>query len=256
MLESMCSIKKIVAKAANLGYSALAMTDIGNMHGVVKFYEECLANNIKPIIGLEISVDINEQVVPIYLYAKDNFGYLNLMRLASASKINNDRVSYSTLSNLASSLKIVIPFYEPAWSSTFIDDVNYKMTYTVMLGIIDHLKLITPFVYAGIISNCENNDLISLIDNFIRQVNLNKILTDKVTYINSDDKEALQVLKAIKDNYQLDNQYTIDNYLINPSVLSKMNQELLEATYNFSKDITYLTPYYIELVNKKSPRLL
>ena len=237
MLESMCSIKKIVAKAANLGYSALAMTDIGNMHGVVKFYEECLANNIKPIIGLEISVDINEQVVPIYLYAKDNFGYLNLMRLASASKINNDHVSYSTLSNLASSLKIVIPFYEPAWSSTFIDDVNYKMTYTVMLGIIDHLKLITPFVYAGVISNCENNELISLIDNFIRQVNLNKILTDKITYINSDDKEALQVLKAIKDNYQLDNQYTIDNYLINPSVLSKMNQELLEATYNFSKDM-------------------
>ena len=50
MLDSTCAISRLVEKAAKAGSTALAMTDNGNMHGAIKFYEACINNNIKPLI--------------------------------------------------------------------------------------------------------------------------------------------------------------------------------------------------------------
>ena len=53
LLDGVAKIKKLVAKAKSLGMSALAITDHGNMYGVIKFRKECIAAGIKPIIGSE-----------------------------------------------------------------------------------------------------------------------------------------------------------------------------------------------------------
>jgi DNA polymerase-3 subunit alpha len=42
---------------APLRTPAVAMTDHGAMYGIVEFYEQCKAKNVKPILGCEIYVD-------------------------------------------------------------------------------------------------------------------------------------------------------------------------------------------------------
>ena len=41
ILQSLNEIKKLVAHAASLGYTSLAITDVNNMFGVPEFYGEC-----------------------------------------------------------------------------------------------------------------------------------------------------------------------------------------------------------------------
>ena len=87
ILESLNEIPKLIKKAKELGYHSLAITDKNNMFGVPEFYQECKNNNIKPIIGIEITIEEKE----ILLYAINNIGYKNLIKLSTiiTEKVNN-----------------------------------------------------------------------------------------------------------------------------------------------------------------------
>uniref|UniRef100_UPI0038F7A6BD PHP domain-containing protein n=1 Tax=Streptomyces europaeiscabiei TaxID=146819 RepID=UPI0038F7A6BD len=52
LLNSAASGEDLTAKAKELGYSAMALTDDEVMYGAVEFYKSCKKRGIKPIIGL------------------------------------------------------------------------------------------------------------------------------------------------------------------------------------------------------------
>ncbi len=94
LLEGACKIKDLVSQAVKLGFPALAMTDYGNMFGAIEFYQECMNQGIKPILGYEAYVapssrfersthGIKDASFRLVLLAKNETGYKNLMRLAS-----------------------------------------------------------------------------------------------------------------------------------------------------------------------------
>ena len=73
---------------------ALAITDHGNMFGVIEFYQACVKIGIKPIIGSEVyiapqsrlnkkSSGISQAAFHLTLLAKNEIGYKNLIHLAS-----------------------------------------------------------------------------------------------------------------------------------------------------------------------------
>ncbi len=51
LLDGAANIPRLVETAAEQGMKALAITDHGNMFGVLKFYTECMKKGIKPIIA-------------------------------------------------------------------------------------------------------------------------------------------------------------------------------------------------------------
>ena len=55
ILNSLNNIPSLIILAKEYGYNSLAITDHNNMFGVMEFYLECKKNNIKPIIGLELT---------------------------------------------------------------------------------------------------------------------------------------------------------------------------------------------------------
>ncbi len=98
LLDGAVSVEKLVTKAVEERMPALALTDHGNMFGVIKFYKEALKNGIKPIIGSEFYVASQSRLVKggtektqknhhLILLAKDEVGYKNLIKLSSASYI-------------------------------------------------------------------------------------------------------------------------------------------------------------------------
>jgi DNA-directed DNA polymerase III PolC len=78
-LDSTLSPTAIVNCAKRHGLSAIALTDIGNLHGAVEFAQVAKRVGVKPIFGAELKV--NEQ--PLLLYVESARGYYNLNRLLS-----------------------------------------------------------------------------------------------------------------------------------------------------------------------------
>ena len=54
LLDGFSRIKDMVAKAKALDMPAVAITDHGVMYGVVDFYNECVKQGVKPILGCEV----------------------------------------------------------------------------------------------------------------------------------------------------------------------------------------------------------
>lgn len=81
LLDGLSQIKPLVKAAKERGFDALALTDSGAMYGAIEFYETCLAEGIKPIIGFEAY--ISEQFFPLLLLAENYAGYKNLIKLCS-----------------------------------------------------------------------------------------------------------------------------------------------------------------------------
>jgi DNA polymerase-3 subunit alpha len=99
LLDGACRLDKLIEKAHELKFPALAITDHGAMHGVVDFYKEARAKGIKPIIGCEVYVapgsrlekksstggkDVYNHLV---LLAKNEVGYKNLVKLTTAAHL-------------------------------------------------------------------------------------------------------------------------------------------------------------------------
>ena len=95
LLDGMCRVKELPKRAKELGMKAIALTDHGVMYGAVEFYQECVNNGIKPIIGCEMYVaprdrfskehGIDDKYSHLILLAKNNIGYQNLIKLVSIS---------------------------------------------------------------------------------------------------------------------------------------------------------------------------
>ena len=86
LVDSVVRIKPL-AQAVRAGdMPAVGLTDQSNMFALVKFYRACLANGIKPLIGVDARIITDaEQPTPMVLLAQDTQGYLNLSKLVSRS---------------------------------------------------------------------------------------------------------------------------------------------------------------------------
>ena len=96
MLDGACRVDRMIKLAKKYEMPAVAITDHGNLFGVVDFYKTARAAGIKPIIGIEayiVNGDIesesskNESRYHIILLAQNEQGYKNLVKLSSISYI-------------------------------------------------------------------------------------------------------------------------------------------------------------------------
>jgi len=97
LLDGLSKLDKMVARAKELGMTALALTDHGAMYGAIEFYKACESAGIKPIIGVEAYVanrgrldkesGIDNKRFHLTLLAKNEQGYKNLVRLTTLAHI-------------------------------------------------------------------------------------------------------------------------------------------------------------------------
>ncbi len=96
LLDGMCRIPQLIARAKELGMDSLAITDHGALHGVIDFYLQAKEAKIKPIIGCEFYVAANSRhsrtaadkdPYHLVLLARDKAGYKNLLKLSTKAHL-------------------------------------------------------------------------------------------------------------------------------------------------------------------------
>ncbi|NNC84367.1 MAG: DNA polymerase III subunit alpha, partial [Flavobacteriales bacterium] len=95
ILQSTSHVKQLVAKAKELGMSAVAMTDENNMFGAYQFTAAAKAAGIKSIVGCELNVcrdhknkTEKDNGHSIVILAKNKKGYHNLAKLSTAAHVD------------------------------------------------------------------------------------------------------------------------------------------------------------------------
>ncbi|MCL2488125.1 MAG: DNA polymerase III subunit alpha, partial [Oscillospiraceae bacterium] len=93
LLDGACRIDGLMKRVADLGQTAVAITDHGVMYGAVAFYKAAKAAKIKPVIGCEVYVAARTRQEKVYgidsenshlvLLCENETGYRNLMKLVS-----------------------------------------------------------------------------------------------------------------------------------------------------------------------------
>ncbi len=96
LLDGASPIERLVERAKELRMNALALTDHGNLHGALEFYQKAKAAGINPIIGYEAYIapgsrfqkdagSMKEASYHLTLLAQNRTGFQNLIKLASAA---------------------------------------------------------------------------------------------------------------------------------------------------------------------------
>lgn len=118
LLDGANRIDKLVNRVKELGMTAVAVTDHGNMHAACSFYNTAKAAGIKPIMGIEayVAPDVNgltsdrmrkeatgvaDGGFHLVLLAENQIGWKNLLKLSSDAYVNGfyykPRMDKSTL---------------------------------------------------------------------------------------------------------------------------------------------------------------
>ena len=91
-------MKELMKKAAEFEMPAVAITDHGNLFGVIEFYQEAQRAGVKPIIGCEVYVapgshrdrppSRRDSAYHFTLLAENEIGYRNLVKLVTAAHLD------------------------------------------------------------------------------------------------------------------------------------------------------------------------
>src|SRR5207253_7978474 len=102
-LDGASQPEELAARAAELGYEALALTDHDGVYGSLEFAHAAKAFGVRPITGAEVSLDGGSHVT---LLVETRRGYANLCRLLTAAHAGTRRAGREDREPLAPSVSL------------------------------------------------------------------------------------------------------------------------------------------------------
>jgi len=88
LIDSVVRVRPLAAKAGEVGMAALALTDAGNVSGLVKFYRAAIDSGVKPIVGADLLVEAEQGARSpsrLCLLCMNDQGFRQLSRLLTRS---------------------------------------------------------------------------------------------------------------------------------------------------------------------------
>lgn len=214
LLSSLINIDELIKYALKNNISSLSITD-NNMYGVIEFYNKCIINNIKPIIGLELTIE-NKKII---LYCIDNNGYKNLIKL---STINSEKtIDYDNLKKYSASLICIVLYKD--------------------MDIYETLEKIYEKIYIGYKNEFEYEKI----------QNTNKVYINQICYLNEFDDIYLKYLTAIKNSQLIEN---VENVLINNNLILEKDLLKLNFDLTNNYEITKMCNIKIEHEDNLIPK--
>ncbi|MBP3949751.1 DNA polymerase III subunit alpha [Bacillus suaedae] len=244
LLSSTNRIEKLVEKAKDLGYQALALSDYHVMYGAVPFYRACLKFGIEPIFGLRLTIQINNMNKMLRVYAKNKQGYANLMKLSTLICHKEEKARFLTKEELLpyiGDLIVVLPYIDgPITLSLENGDVAEAIA-LVKEWFADYENCFIELQGDSKQDDRKHRYLCELAN----ATGLTLIASHPAYFLEKDDAGAYQVARSIREGKKAD-EYPLSRreqsyYLKSPKELEQQfegNEEALANTQLFSERCT------------------
>jgi DNA polymerase III subunit alpha len=239
LLNGLTQIKPLVKAAKKRGFDTVALTDYGSLYGAIEFYETCLKEGIKPIIGFDAfvaprtmadkDVEQDKEVYRLVLLAENYDGYRNLMKLTSEGHLYGffndgpriDKVILRKYSKniiaLSGSIQGEIP--QLLKRGKYDDAKRVAQEYNDIFGQDNfYLELQDHPAIEG--QMAVNTKLIEL----SKDTGIPLVATRDVHYLNPTDSEAQDILRCISNGWKV--QYT-----------DREDYRHVDRSFNTAKDI-------------------
>lgn len=196
-LTSTITIHDLILHALENHQTACALIDKDNLFGSYDFYQNCVRNQLKPIIGMEISVNYHEDIFPLVLIAKSEQGFRQLTQLSSyINQIDHKEIMASKLSLYAQDLICVLSSEDSYLSFLLKENKIFEANEWL-----DFLRQVYRDCYIGIY-RYKNADL-----DFLRQLKeyaqvrqLPCVAMQMAVHKKRDDYKIVKILECIKNN--------------------------------------------------------
>lgn len=219
LLSGLAKIKDIVKAAKKRGFSSVALTDYGGMYGAIEFYKACKKEEIKPIIGFEAFVaprkhtdkdpELDKGDHRLILLAENYNGYRNLMKLCSIGHVDGlfngiPRIDKDLLREYGSNIialsgPIASEIPQLLKENKIEEAANVAKEYEEIFGKDNfYLELEDHPAISGQID--VNTKMIEL----SKKTGVPLVVTRDVHYLNSDDNEAQDILRCIREGWRVD----------------------------------------------------
>ncbi|HEY0829655.1 MAG TPA: DNA polymerase III subunit alpha [Candidatus Dormibacteraeota bacterium] len=240
LLDGASRIPAMVARAAELGMPAIALTDHGVMYGAIHFYKACKEASIKPIIGCEVYVAPRSRLLRegrvdrdpnhLTLLAANHEGYVNLMRLCTIGQMEGmyykPRIDKEILAQHSKGLIALSGCLQGEAASKIVDgDVEgAREAVSAYRDIFGKDRFLLEVQRHGIDKQVEVN---SVLARFGKEFGLRVCATNDLHYVHRNDSEAHDVLLCLQTGARFNdpNRWrfsTQENYLKTPA-------EMIEA---------------------------
>ena len=263
--ESTILIQSLIDNAKSKHIQALALTDDNNMYGAYEFYEACTKASIKPILGVNASIMFNDDLIHLLLYARDDVGYKDLVRIVSDINLNeNKAITLKALSNYRDHLYIVSHEYEDRLieqeATSKEDLLTHAQTERPVMSFMKTMKSFFGASYRIMIvedgikgHSLRNQTLIK----YAQFLDIPCIWGNDVRYLHSHDAFTLDLLQASKKGEVLNKDHeplTTDRYLKSekeireifgryPDII-KNTEEMLDNCYGSIQKAENGLPHY------------
>ena len=222
---------------------SLGICDTSNLCGALEFAEKISKSGTQPIIGTQINCKIYDTTGLLPLFALNEIGYKNIIKLSSTSYLQNDNLSepHIDFKDLLNNSEGVVVFSGTVFG--LIGKLFDKGKFTEIHNIYDQLK--KKFGDRFYIEIQRHNDLN---EKAFEKFNLKKssdleiaiIATNEVFYISKDMHEAHDALICIGNKTYVNEKnrlrFTNQHYLKKNSEMLELFSDLpeaLENNYNF-----------------------
>lgn len=203
LLQSPLKISDLVKKASEMGYQALALTDINVMYGVLDFYKACRKYHIKPLLGLTLQLNDTRQKQPandVILLAKNNQGYHNLMKLSSLKMTkdpddpNGDRLLLTEIAPLLHELFVITPT-----KNSLVLEALHSHNFTGAKTELTKIKEICDpnSLFLGVSMHMEDQLVIDL-RALAKELSLNIVAASPLKYLRPEQNFEVSVLNSIR----------------------------------------------------------
>ena len=211
LLDGEGTVKKILDRAKELGQTAMAITDHGNMYGVIEFYEYAKQIGIKPILGCEVYVaqrsrfdkvhELDSTNYHLILLAENEIGYKNLMKIVSAGWVDGfyykPRVDIETLTKYSEGLIALSGCMFGVISRHFLNSNPEEAMKTAekFIEIFGKDNFFIEIQDHGLYDQKKlNSQLIGL----AQKLNLGLAATNDIHYVKKEDAEYQDILMCIQ----------------------------------------------------------
>ncbi|HBZ67267.1 MAG TPA: DNA polymerase III subunit alpha [Bacteroidales bacterium] len=244
ILDGAAQIKKLLAKARETGMTSLAITDHGNMYGVMYFMKEAKAQGIKPIIGIETYVanvsrfEKNNRGHHLILLAKNLEGYHNLAILSTLAfkegfyynaRIDKEILRTYSKGIIASSACLGGEIPQAIMAGDYDKAEQIIKEFKDIFGDDFFLELMDHGLED---QKAVNRELIRL----ARKHDVKLIATNDVHFVNREDAKPHQILICLNTQTSLEDAgqliYTGNEYLRTPEEMAQLFAEIPEAIEN------------------------